>query len=54
MVKTLDKLSLSSSTRNGWIQRRLYDHLSLLERAPDKVWRFCRYLIDFVEDKNGH
>ena len=32
MVKTLDKLSLSGSTRNGWIQRRLYDHLSLLER----------------------
>ncbi len=32
MVKTPDKRSLSGSTCNGWIQPRLYDHLSLLER----------------------
>src|SRR5215471_11319278 len=32
MVETPDKIPLSGLARNGWVQRRIQNHLGLLER----------------------
>ena len=32
MVQTFDKIALSGSAGNGWVQRRIHNHLGLLER----------------------